>query len=63
MSNSMGFSSTPLPFELLDARGRLTLNGNLNAGANEININGVSPGVYIMHQQQNKFKPMRVLVY
>jgi hypothetical protein len=60
---SMGFSSTPLPFELLDARGRLTLNGNLNAGANEININGVSPGVYIIHQQQNKFKPMRVLVY
>lgn len=60
---SIGFSSTPLPFELLDARGRLTLNGNLNAGANEININGVSPGVYIIHQQQNKFKPMRVLVY
>ena len=60
---SLGPTSTPLAFELLDVSGRFILKGNFNSGTNEINIDGLSAGVYIIHQKQKKFKPVRVLVY
>lgn len=60
---SLGNTASPLPFELLDIGGRLILNGNLNSGSNAINIEGLNAGVYTIHQQQKKFKPVRVLVF
>jgi poly(3-hydroxybutyrate) depolymerase len=40
-------------YEVIDATARVILNGNLNSGLNELNVEGLTPGVYFIKVQTN----------